>query len=112
MALIVACVVAFSLLEGPMRWVVIGLGALIEVGEAALMIWWSRRARPATGAPAIVGRPGTALGELRPSGQVRVDGEIWAARCPTGCSAGTLVTVVAVDNLELTVRPVGGTPGS
>jgi membrane protein implicated in regulation of membrane protease activity len=42
---------------------------------------------------------------LRPDGQVRIDGEIWRARCERGCDAGATVVVRAVDGLTLEVEP-------
>jgi membrane protein implicated in regulation of membrane protease activity len=41
----------------------------------------------------------------RPLGQVRVDGEIWAARCESGADIGTAVRVEDRDGLTLVVRP-------
>jgi membrane protein implicated in regulation of membrane protease activity len=39
-----------------------------------------------------------------PDGQVRIDGEIWAARCAEGCGAGEAVTVTGVEGLTLVVE--------
>jgi membrane protein implicated in regulation of membrane protease activity len=52
-----------------------------------------------------VGRTGIAVGELGPEGQVKVDGEIWRARCETGCEAGSAIVVRSVDGLTLLVEP-------
>lgn len=105
MALVVAIIVGFTVLESPWRWVAIAAGAVIEVGEAAAMVWWSRRGRPRTGAHALLGRHGVTIAACRPHGQVRVDGEIWAAVCPDGADGGTAIVVSGVDGLELTVTP-------
>ena len=45
------------------------------------------------------------MSELWPDGQVKVDGEIWRARCAGGCDAGTTVVVRSVDGLTLVVDP-------
>jgi len=36
---------------------------------------------------------------------VKVNGEIWSARCHGGCDAGTSVVVRAIDGLTLEVEP-------
>ncbi len=53
----------------------------------------------------LVGLTGVAVGELRPVGQVRVNGEIWSAHCDDGCDAGAAVVVRAIDGLTLSVSP-------
>jgi membrane protein implicated in regulation of membrane protease activity len=45
------------------------------------------------------------LSDLWPEGQVKVDGEIWRARCDGGCDAGTQIVIRAVDGLTLVVDP-------
>ena len=45
------------------------------------------------------------MDELWPDGQVKVDGEIWRARCDGGCDAGTAVVVRRIDGLMLEVDP-------
>jgi len=85
---------------------VILAGMTIEIGEAALWIRLSRRARPAIGgAEALVGAEGVAASACRPEGQVRVQGELWRAVCPAGVDAGEPVVVEDVTGLTLRVRP-------
>jgi len=105
MALVAAIVVGLTVLDGAARWLVIACGALVEVGEATAMIRYSRRRRPAVGSEALVGRQAVVAVDCDPAGQVRIDGELWSARCARGCRAGERVTVVAVDGLTLTVEP-------
>lgn len=105
MALLVAVVVGFTLFDGPLRWVVIAAGAAVEIGEAYVMIRLSRARRPAVGPEALVGRYAVTAGQCRPDGQVRIDGEIWAARSPSGAPAGAKVRVVDVEGLVLIVEP-------
>jgi membrane protein implicated in regulation of membrane protease activity len=54
---------------------------------------------------APAGDTGVAVGELWPTGQVRVNGEIWQARCEGGCDSGTAVVVRSVEGLTLVVDP-------
>lgn len=107
MAFVVALIVGFVALDGPLRWLVIGAGAVIEVGEATFMIRWSRRGRPAVGSETLVGRHAVAASDCAPDGQVRIDGELWAARCEEGCRTGDAVTVTEVVGLVLLVSRQG-----
>jgi membrane protein implicated in regulation of membrane protease activity len=102
-AFLLSLIVGLVALDGPLRWLVIGAGALVEVGEATLMIRLSRRGRPAVGTEALVGRRAIAATDCAPDGQVRIDGEIWAARCDGGCRKGDAVTVTHVVGLMLVV---------
>lgn len=108
MALLVAIFVGLGFLDGTARWVVIAIGALVEVVELTVMLRYSHRRRPAVGSQTLVGRRAVAATDCVPHGQVRVDGEIWSAACPGGCRAGDAVTVTAVDGLILTVAPAAG----
>ena len=81
-------------------------GMTIEIGEAALWIRLSRRARPAIGgAEALIGAQGAAVSACRPEGQVRVGGELWRAVCPDGVDAGEPVVIEGLTGLTLRVRP-------
>ena len=105
MALVVALLLAFFVLDGP--WdVLVVVGALVlEVGEIFFWFWYSKRRRVQVGIETLIGRPGVVITECRPLGQVRVDGEIWAARCALGADIGTAVHVEGRDGLTLLVRP-------
>lgn len=105
MAFLVAFVVGFTILEGTWRWVVIVMGVAIEIVEAFAMIRLSRRRRPAVGSEAFVGRRAVVATPCLPDGQVRIDGEIWAARAPSRVPAGAYVRIVGVDGLTLLVEP-------
>ena len=108
MALLTAIFIGLVFLEGTARWVVIAIGALVEVVELTVMLRYSRRRRPAVGSQTLVGRRAVAAADCTPHGQVRIDGEIWSASCPAGCRAGDPVTVTEVDGLILTVAPAAG----
>jgi membrane-bound serine protease (ClpP class) len=45
------------------------------------------------------------VAECRPAGQVRLDGEIWEARCDEGADRGDTVVVTGRDGLTLVVTP-------
>lgn len=105
MALVVALLLAFFVL-GPPWGVLVVVGALVlEVGEIGFWFWYSRRRNVQVGAETLIGRPGVVITECRPLGQVRVGGEIWAARCDTGVDVGAPVRVEGRDELTLVVRP-------
>ncbi len=103
MALVTAIVLAIFVLPAPWGVVVLAGGLLVEVGEAWL--WWrlSRRRRPAVGVEALVGLRATVVSPCRPTGQVRVAGELWRAVCTEGADPGETVWVEAVDGLALIV---------
>ena len=58
------------------------------------------------GVELLIGVTGIAVGELRPVGQVKLNGEIWNAHCEDGCDAGATVVVLAIDGLTLSVASV------
>jgi membrane-bound serine protease (ClpP class) len=104
MALLISIVLAFFV---PYPWnilVVIG-GASIEVLE---VIWGRRLAkrwRPQTGAEAMIGERAEVVTACRPTGQVRINGELWEATCVAGADAGEETVVQAIEGLTLIVEP-------
>jgi membrane-bound serine protease (ClpP class) len=104
MALLISIVVAFFV---PYPWnilVVIG-GASIEVLE---VIWGRRLAkrwRPQTGAEAMIGERAEVVTACRPTGQVRINGELWEATCVAGADVGEETVVQAIEGLTLIVEP-------
>ena len=75
----------------------IALGLTIELGEAAFWVWLSKKRKPTTGVEALAGAEGIVVTECRPSGRVRVAGEIWRATCPEGADVGEKVVVERVE---------------
>ena len=65
----------------------------------------ARRAPVATGAGALRGVHGRALGRLAPGGQVEVRGEIWKAESDAPVEPGAEIVVTDVRQLTLRVRP-------
>ena len=105
MIFLIGLLLAIFVLPSPWGLVAVVVAGAIDVTETALFIWWSKRRRSSVGVETLVGRTAVAVGELWPSGQVRVDGEIWQARCDGGCDSGTAVVVRSVEGLTLVVDP-------
>jgi membrane-bound serine protease (ClpP class) len=106
---LIALVLALLFLPSPWGWIVVIAAAVIDVIETAGFVWWSRRrrrlTRPAVGVEDLVGRTGVAATALAPEGQVRVHGEIWAARSVSPVQRGSPIVVRSVDGLVLEVEP-------
>ena len=102
---LIAGLVLFALLDPPLGAIFLALGAVIEIGEAIFWTRYLKRIRVRTGAEGMIGERAQVSEDCRPSGKVRVHGEIWDATCPRGASAGEAVRVVSVDRLTLTVEP-------
>ena len=102
---LIALLLAIFLLPSPWGLVVVVVALVLDVTEVTVGIWYSKRRRASVGTNTLVGATGVAIGELLPEGQVRVNGEIWQARCGAGCDAGAAVVVRAVDGLTLEVEP-------
>jgi len=104
--LLIAILVAVFLVPMPWSVLVLALGLVAEVGE---IVWGRRLAgrwRPRTGAEAMIGREAEVASACRPDGQVRIHGELWAARCAAGADPGETVRVDTLDGLTLVVTPV------
>jgi membrane protein implicated in regulation of membrane protease activity len=102
---LLALVLAIFVLPAPWGVVAVGVAGVIEVAETVFFVKWSKRGRTRVGVETLVGKRGVAVGELWPTGQVRVDGEIWRARCDGGCDPGTQVVVRSIEGLTLVVDP-------
>lgn len=103
MLFVIAVLLAVFWLPETVGWIVVGVAAVVEIGESFFWYHWSRRRRAHTGGEAMIGRRATAISSCRPSGQVKVAGEIWQARCSDGVDAGETVVVDALDGLTLVV---------
>jgi membrane-bound ClpP family serine protease len=101
--LVVALVLLLVL---PSPWDSVGfvIGLACFGGE---VFYWQRRVRgrrAVVGAHTLIGQVGTVVSPCRPSGQVRLSGEIWAADCELGADWGETVAVVGRRNLTLIVE--------
>jgi len=97
----------------PSPWGVVGfaIGLVCFAGE---VLFWQRRVRgrrAQVGAHTLIGESGTVVTPCRPTGQVRVSGEIWAAHCELGADLGETVTVVGRRQLTLVVERAADAPG-
>jgi membrane-bound serine protease (ClpP class) len=101
------------LVEGPIPELEIHLSTVLAVAIPLALITvfllrlvlQSHRDRPATGDAWIVGNSALALTEIRESGKVRVNGEIWnASSKDTTVPAGASVRIVGVHGLLLEVQ--------
>lgn len=105
MLFLIGVLLAVFVLPSPWGLVAVVVGGVLEIAETGAFIWWSQRRRTTVGVETLVGRHGVVLSDLWPEGQVKVDGEIWRARCDGGCDAGTQIVIRAVDGLTLVVDP-------
>jgi len=102
---LIALLLAIFLLPSPWGFVVVACALVVDVVEVSVGLWYSKRRRATVGTNALVGLTGVAIGDLFPEGQVKVNGEIWRARCEAGCDAGAAVVIRAVNGLTLEVEP-------
>ncbi len=105
MLLVLAIVAAIFWLPSPWGVVAVAAAGVVETAESVLLIWWSKRRRAQVGAETLLGMHGIVVTPCRPNGQVRVQGELWTARCDAGAEPGDTVRIRAVDGLTLIVDP-------
>jgi membrane protein implicated in regulation of membrane protease activity len=90
----------------PDRWAVavVALAAVVEVAETLFWIWLSRRGKVKMGPETLVGAVAQVVTPCAPLGQVRLQGELWRARCEDGAEPGERVRVQGLDGLTLVVE--------
>ena len=91
----------------PTPWNVVGCVVSLALGIVEAGFWQRtvRGRRVGVGAETMIGARGTVVRPLRPTGQVRVAGELWEATSESGADPGEEVTVVGRDGLTLVVEP-------
>jgi membrane-bound serine protease (ClpP class) len=107
--LILLAVVLLVVLPSP--WNLIAFILMLPVWVLEL-VFWSRTVRGrrrAVGTETMIGRHALVISPCHPLGQVRLDGEIWQARCDGGAESGDTVRVTALDRLTLVVEKVAPT---
>ena len=104
MLLVGAIVLALYVVDGAWAAAFVATGAVVEVSQGLFWIWYSKRKRPQVGVETLVGAVAEVVTECTPNGMVRVQGELWQARCDAGARAGDNVRVLAVDQLVLLVE--------
>ena len=100
-----AVLLAIFVVPKPWGLVLVAAAAVVEVGESFFWVHLSRRRRIQMGAETLIGASAEVMTECRPLGQVRVQGELWRARCELGASPGETVRIVGRDALTLLVEP-------
>ena len=103
MLLLGGILLAVFVLPSPWGIVAVAGGGALDVAESLILLRWSRRRRAATGSEALVGDTAVVVTPCRPLGQVRVRGELWAARSSSGADPGQDVVVRGLDGLTLLV---------
>jgi membrane protein implicated in regulation of membrane protease activity len=107
--LLIGILLVVFLVPTPWNVVVLVVACILEAGEIAVLRHWSkrigRRTKATTGAEAMVGKVAEVTQDCRPTGMVRLDGELWEARCEEGASRGDSVVVERLDGLALIVSP-------
>ncbi len=105
MLLILALLAAIFWLPMPWGVIVVIVAAVWEIAEVSFFVWYSKRRRAAIGVETLPGSTGTVVVACRPLGQVRVEGELWGARCEEGADPGDRIVVEALGpDLTLLVR--------
>jgi membrane-bound serine protease (ClpP class) len=103
--LVGAVILALFVVPEPWGLVLVIAAAVVEVGEYFFWAQLSRRRRIQMGAETLIGARAEVVSECRPLGQVRVQGELWRARCGRGASPGETLRVVGREGLTLLVEP-------
>ena len=99
---IIGAILAFFFLDGALRIGVIVFLLMTDVAEIFIWLKW-RKKKSMTSFEALVGKPGTAMTDCDPDGQVKVNGQIWKATCDSSVTTGDPIVVTAVDGLRLHV---------
>jgi membrane-bound serine protease (ClpP class) len=105
MALLISILLAIFFVPYPWSVLVVLGGASIEVLEVIWGLRLAKRWRPQTGPETMIGERAEVVTACRPTGQVRINGEIWEATCAAGASVGEETIVRAIDGLTLIVEP-------
>jgi membrane-bound serine protease (ClpP class) len=92
----------------PSPWNLVAFTVCLVLFFGELLFWnrTMRGRRKVVGAQTLVGQQAEVLAPCRPTGQVRVGGELWEARCDAGADTGDTVRVVEVRGLTLLVERV------
>ena len=105
MLFIVAVIlVALGKVHGGWALALVATTGAIECSQTLFWLWYSQRQAIQVGAETLQGRVVEVAEECRPAGHVRIDGELWSARCEEGADRGDRVRVVGRDGLTLEVR--------
>ena len=105
MSIFIALAISYFYLSWPWNALLIGGAVILEGFE--LMLWLRlRNLKSLTGEDALIGAPGRAVTDCRPTGQVMVRGQLWTAHSVDGVDEGAPIRVVAVeDGIKVRVAP-------
>ena len=102
MLLVVAVIlVALGKVDGGWAAALVATTGGIECSQTLFWLWYSQRQAIQVGAETLLGRVVEVAQECRPYGQVRIEGELWRARCDEGADRGERVRIVGRDGLTL-----------
>jgi membrane-bound serine protease (ClpP class) len=110
--LVIGLFFAIFVLPDPWRVPAVVIGASLELIETAISIWLTWRAPVAVGAETLIGATGRVVEACRPEGEVRVNGEVWRARCESHARVDDPVRVVERIGLTLLVERIEGRDGA
>ncbi len=106
MTLVIAILlVVLGKVHGGWAVALVGGTATLEASQNVYWLWYSQRRAAQVGAETLLGRVVEVAEDCRPYGHVRVQGELWRARCETGAAPGERVRIVGRDGLTLEVEP-------
>ena len=90
----------------PITCLILGVLLVKDVLVAPYVLGGGLERKPSTGAEALVGRIAVVVEDLSPEGFVKLDGELWRAKCLHGTARrGEKVRVVKVRGLNLLSSP-------
>ena len=106
MLIILAFILLFAL---PHPWNIVGFVVVIPLWVLELIGWnrTMKKRQKVVGAQTLVGREAVVVRACEPRGQIRLDGEIWEARCEEGAAVDETVRIVGRDGLTLLVERPG-----
>lgn len=99
-------IVLLLVLDHPWNFVGFAICLVLFLGEGYLWNRTVRHRRAAVGPQTLIGEEAEVVSPCRPDGQVRLNGEIWEARCAAGASPGERVRVVGRNRLTLVVERI------
>lgn len=96
--------VALGKVHGGWAFALVATTGAIEVSQTLFWLWYSQRQAVKVGAETLIGKVVEVADECRPYGLIRIEGELWRARCELGAGRGERVRVVGRDGLTLEVE--------